>query len=58
MVVLLVEAVMSVWALAVTAANARSRKQNQTLGETICARTAAEAVRVEDLIFCALRPEA
>ena len=54
MVVLFVVAVMSVWALTVTAANARSRKQNQTLGEKTCAHTAAEAVvRVEDLIFCA-----
>lgn len=60
MVVLLVVAVMSVWALAVAAASARSRKHNQTLipfpcktgaetgapevGEKTCAHTAVEAV--------------
>jgi hypothetical protein len=52
-VVVFVVAVMSVWALALKVANAiRRMKQNQTLGEAICAHTAPGAVvRVEDLIF-------
>ena len=59
-VVLVVVAVMSVWALALNVANAiRITKQNQTLGEVNCAHTAAAAgVRVEDLIFVPSCPEA
>ena len=57
--VVAVVAVISVWALALSATNAKRRmKQNQTLGEAICEQTALRAVvRVEDLIFVPSRPE-